>query len=420
MRILLLHNYYQQSGGEDAVVLAERELLAAKGHRVEFLSLDNHAIRGGWGKLAAAASAIYSRASYRLVRRAIRQFQPDMVHVHNFFPLLSPAVYDACDDLGVPVVQTLHNFRLACANSLFFRQGRVCEECLGGLGPWPGIRNACYRDSHLQSAAVAAMIALHRTRATWRERVDAFVTLTAFSRDKLARAGVPLEKLHVKPNFAFDPGTQPERHSQPPFALYVGRLSQEKGVAVLVDAYLQADIRVPLKIVGDGPLREELQAKVRSAGRDGTIAFLGRQDRSAVQAIMGEARLLVSPSVCYEGFPMAIVEAFSGALPVMASRLGGVPEIVEDKRSGWLVEPGDPATWGEALIRALSDLDELRARGLAARGDYERRYTPDINHFRLMEIYEVADRSRRRRNARDCRPTAQSFALDPHPSRSEE
>jgi glycosyltransferase involved in cell wall biosynthesis len=372
-------------------VKAEHELLASRGHSVASYFVSNDGITGSLDALMAGAASIYSMQARHEVQQAIEAHRPDIVHIHNFFPLLSPSVYDACREMGVPTVQTLHNFRLACPNGLFLREGRPCEDCLGRTVPWPGILHGCYRGSAMQTSAVAAMLAFHKMRGTWRDRVNAFVAVTAFQRDRLIKAGLPAERVHIKPNFAFDPGESPERPSGGPM-LYVGRLSEEKGCEPLIDAYIEGGLRVPLHIVGDGPLRATLEEKVAAAGLGGIIQFLGKKTRPQVLDEMRLARLLVVPSTCYEGFPLTIAEAFAVGLPVLASRTGGIPEIVLEGQTGWLVQPGDAIGLANAVSEIWPDEIETHRRGLLAREAYELHFSPTVNHARLMEIYDLAQR----------------------------
>lgn len=390
MKVLMLHNRYQHAGGEDAVVQAEVALLEAHGHQVELLEAHNDAITGGFGKARAALSALYSMPGRRRAEAAISRTRPDLVHVHNFFPLLSPSVYDACRAAGVPVIQTLHNYRLACPNALFFRDGKVCEDCLAQPFPLSGVMRGCYRNSRSQTAGVAAMIALHRLRDTWGQRVNAFIALTDFQKGKFIQAGLPADRLHVKPNFAFDPGNRPEGSELGGYGLYVGRLSEEKGIQPLLRAYIEHRLSIPLKILGGGPLREPMEQEIRAAGLEGVVEFLGPRERSEVNRLMQGARFLVFPSICYEGFPMAIAEAFAAGIPVVASRLGAVPDILMNGKAGWLTTPGDPGSWAATLRAAWADQEGTWQRGKAARQAYEALYSPDANYRQLLSIYEAA------------------------------
>lgn len=392
MRVLVLHNRYQQAGGEDVVVQAEKSLLSSFGHEVELLEVHNDEISGPMGKTRAALGMLYSLDGKKRALEAIQRFRPAVVHVHNFFPLFSPSIYDACRASGLPVVQTLHNYRLACPNALLFREGRVCEDCLSQPLPWPGAFRGCYRGSRVQSTGVATMIVTHRLLRTWWKRVDAFIALTEFQKRKLMQAGLPGERMHVKPNFAFDPGMPEWRRESGAYALYVGRLSEEKGIEPLIRAYTQHGLQIPLKVLGTGPLLEPMRQSIEEAGLSEVVSFLGRREQAEVTALMQGARLLAFPSVCYEGFPMAIAEAFATGLPVLASELGAVPEILLNGEAGWLAPPGDSDAWAMAMQAAWNDLDDCRARGRIARRAYQEYYTPEANHEQLMQIYQAAIR----------------------------
>jgi glycosyltransferase involved in cell wall biosynthesis len=390
VRVLLLHNRYQLVGGEDAVVQAEKALLEQKGHQVSLLEISNDDITGVWEKANAAVSAIYSLASKRRVSAQITHFRPDLVHIHNFFPLLSPSVYDACRDAGMPVVQTLHNYRLGCPNAMLLRNGKPCEDCLGKWMPWSGIVHGCYRGSRTQSAVVAAMLAVHWWRGTWQERVDAYIVLTAFQKEKMVQAGLPKEKIYVKPNYVFSPEPSGDNRVLGDYALFVGRLSQEKSVETLIEAYRHNDLRIPLKIIGEGPLREALQTGIQVAGLEDVIEFLGQQDKSAVLTLMHNARFLVFPSIWYETFGLTMVEAFACSLPVIASRLGSMAEIVEDGVTGLHFEPGNSADLADKLQWASEHPEEMIRMGKNARRVYESFYTPEDNYQQLMAIYQQA------------------------------
>jgi glycosyltransferase involved in cell wall biosynthesis len=298
MRILQLHNRYQVTGGEEGVVQAEQQLLRDRGHAVQLLEVSNDDISSPLDQALVAVKAIYSIAAKRQVEQAIAHFQPDVVHVHNFFPLLSPAVYDACHDRQVPVVQTLHNYRLACPKAMFFRDGEICETCLETGSPWPGVKYGCYRGSSAQTAVIASMLAIHGWRKTWQERVNALIALTEFQRQKLIQAGLPSDRLHVKPNF-LNANPKPRQIPEVPFVLSVGRLSEEKGIDVAIAAYTHNPHLPLLKIVGDGPMRTALEQQVQAANLNHKIIFLGRQDKSQILDLMRQAIALIFPSIWY-------------------------------------------------------------------------------------------------------------------------
>jgi glycosyltransferase involved in cell wall biosynthesis len=389
MNILIIHNRYQLAGGEDAVVQAEAELLKSYGHDVSVIEVDNDTIVGVWGKAKTAFSAIYSFSSRNLVSNAIAQHNIQVVHIHNFFPLLSPSVYDACRDAVVPVVQTLHNYRLGCPKAMPFREGRVCEECIGKALPLPAVVYGCYRGSRVESAVVASMLAVHRYRQTWQERVDGYIALTQFQKDKLVQAGLPSEKIYIKPNFVFTPDTIAENSSDGNYALFVGRLSEEKGVATLIDAYKQGSLSIPLKIVGDGPLNDVLQQQVRTLGLENMITFLGRQNKPVVLNLMRNAQFLVFPSIWYEGFPLTIAEAFACSLPVIAAKLGSMAEIVENGVTGLHFEAGSAVDLAAKITWATTHAEAMIAMRKHAHSMYQTRYTPEANYQQLIEIYQL-------------------------------
>ena len=381
MRILQVHNTYQRAGGEDAVVANEGVLLTDHGHEVRLWSKDNAAITGPWAKLRTARQVPYSHRARRQIGQVIAEFRPDVAHVHNFFPLLTPAVYDAIRDAGVAVVQTLHNYRTICAGALLLRDGRPCEDCIGG-SPYQGALHGCYRGSRLASVAVARMIARHRGRGTWRTKVDRFIALTEFARTKFVEAGFPRDKIAVKPNFVEDGGTRVPEGSRSG-ALFVGRLSPEKGIGTLLAAWRGLD--VPLRIAGDGPLL----SMVRGANPP-NVAPLGGLPPEAVSQEMTRAAFLAMPSEWYETFGLVIVEAFCQGLPVIASRLGAMAEIVEDGVTGLHFTPGDAQDLAAKVRWASDHPEEMLEMGRTARRIYEQKYTPKVNYDQLIAVYENA------------------------------
>lgn len=385
MKILVLHNRYKQHGGEDVTVENEKMLLTKHAHEVVLCEANNKQITGAWSRVKTAGSAVYSQSSKRLVTEAVLAFKPAVVHAHNLFPLISPSAYDACVDASIPVVQTLQNYRQVCPNALLLRGGRICETCLKKIVPWPGVIHGCYRSSHVQSTAVATMIAFHRLRGTWQKRVNVYIVLTEFQKAKMIHAGLPAEKIMIKPNFIFDPGGGAQGGN---FALFVGRLAPEKGLGTVLRAYKLANLDVSLKICGRGTQEVESRAAIGQSNLGRWITLVGEKAKQEVLGLMKAARFLVFPSVWYEGFPLTIVEAFACGLPVIASRIGGIPEIVEDGRTGWLVEPGNPDAWARAIKEAWDDPEECARRGREARAEYLAKYTPEKNYEQLMAIYE--------------------------------
>ncbi len=381
MKVLIVHNRYQQRGGEDAVVLSERNLLSRHGMEVELLEENNDAITGLASKLAASADVFYSRRGVDRVRGALDRFQPDLVHVHNWFPTLSPAIFWTCCNRGVPVVQTLHNYRLLCVNSALFRDGHICEDCVGAPLRSSGIVHACYRGSRTGSAIATAGMLAHWKAGTWHRAVERFIALSTFARNKLIEGGLPAEKLVVKPNFLDeDPGFQPVPEDD---FLFVGRLTEEKGISVLLDCWRRHPDLPMLRILGTGPLEAEVRAAAASLPH---VTWMGSRNPSEVLHRMGRARALLCPSLWYEGMPRVVIESLAVGTPVIASRLGTYLEMIEDGKFGALFDPYDPHALPERLKQLLETgvLDKMR---LAARQEFEARYTGPANFRMFEEIY---------------------------------
>ena len=382
LRIMTVHNRYRHQGGEDAVVAQEVRLLRERGHDVRLFTRDNRSIPDG-GTFRVAAGAIWSRPAAAALATALSEHGADVVHVHNTFPLLSPSVYYAAARMGIPVVQTLHNFRLICPEATFLRAGEVCTDCLGLPVPWPAIRHACYRNSRSASTVSTAVIVTHKALGSWRRRVDAFIALTEFARAQFVVGGLPGTRIYVRPNHVADPGDpEPDGQEGAESALFVGRLSEEKGVRHLVEAWRGLDR--PLLVLGSGPLEEELRSLAPEH-----VNFAGHVTPAEVQKALKRAAFLVVPSICLEGFPLTVLEAYSAGVPVIAARLGSLAEIVADGETG-LLYPAGSATALASCARRLFGSGELRASlGRQARAVYVERYTPTIAYESLLGIYEM-------------------------------
>lgn len=381
MKIVVLHTHYLQPGGEDHCVASETDLLRGHGHDVLPLVFENRKLinMAAWRQ---AGTAFWNQEAYRITRATIRNHRPQIVHIHNTFPLASPAVLHAAKSEGATVVMSLHNYRMICVNALFFRGGNPCEKCLGGQ-PWRGAMLGCYRYSRAESAVVAGMLALHRKMRTW-GLVDGWIALTEFARQKYLKAGFPKEKMAVKPNFVHrDPGCG---DGQGDYALFVGRLSAEKGIATLLTAWSLLKRAMPLKMVGDGPLRSEVE---RAAG-DMKIEYLGPKTQNEVYSLMAGATFLVFPSLWYETFGRVAMEAFAAGTPVLAASIGAIGEITDNGRTGLHFRPGDPSDLAAKVDWLLSHPKELAQMRTEARREYEAKYTAERNHEMLMEIYAQA------------------------------
>jgi len=386
--VLAIHNYYQQPGGEDQAFAAETRLLEAHGDEV--IRYTNHNDRvASLHALDLARKTIWNEQSYRDLSNIIRDRRPDVMHAHNTFPLISPAAYTAARDGGIPVVQTLHNFRLLCANGLLFRDGHVCEDCVGQTIPWPAVVHKCYRGSLAASAVVATMLLYHRARGTWQRDVDLFVAATDFARTKLIEGGLPPDKIVVKPNFVeWEVDAQSvDDEAERDYMLYVGRLSAEKGIRTLIASWNASTGLLPLRIVGDGPLKDEV---LRAAATNPLIRWLGYRPASEIQQLLRGARALVLPSECYEMFPLVVLEAYSTGVPVIGSRTGALESIIEDGRTGLLFAAADPVDLGKKVLWASANQDSMSSMGKNARAVYLERYTGSVNYKLLRAVYARA------------------------------
>ena len=381
--VLVIHNRYQQAGGEDTMVRAETTLLRQYGHRVTEYARNNAVIREfGWlRKSSLLLSTTWNLQAYAQLRRLIRAQRPDVAHCHNLQPMISPAAYYACRAEGVPVVQTLHNFRLCCPAGTCFHNGTSCQDCDGALGR--AVARGCYRNSRLQTAAVAVMLATHRALGTWNHLVDAYSAPSIFCLERLANAGVLRSKITLRPNFLLrDPGA---RNASDDYVVFVGRLCAEKGILQLLSAWRQLR-KIPLVVVGDGPLRDEAESYAARYGMS-DVRFTGALTAEETTARVKKARFLVCPSVFYETFGMTVLEAAACGVATVGSRSGAIPELVEDGKTGLLFDP----RYGDELVEkaewAWSHPVAMNEMGAAARRRYLQRYTAEKNYEQLMGIY---------------------------------
>ena len=385
MKILLAHNYYQIPGGEEVVFDQEKQLLEQAGNEVITYCRSNDEIEKltALERLTLVKRSIWAADTEREFTWLLSQEKPDIVHVHNTSHMISPSIYGACQAQGIPDVQTLHNFRLMCPSVTFFRDGKVCEECVDH-GLWRSVYHGCYRDSRIATASVALALTLHRRWGTWDKLVNCYIALTKFACDKFIAAGLPAEKIVVKPNFVNpDPG---EREQTGEYALFVGRLSREKGLSTLLQGWGRLPRHYSLQIIGDGPERENLEAQARQLGTS-ALQFRGRLSKGeTIRAIKG-ARLLIAPSGCYETFGMCIVEAFACGTPVICSRLGAMQELVSDGLTGLHFTCGDPDDLASKVEWAWSHPNEMNAMGRNARAVYKAKYTSERNYPMLMDLY---------------------------------
>ena len=377
LRVLVAHNSYQMRGGEDAVVDAEVALLRSHGHAVTEYRRHNDELLD-MRTLDAAVDTLWSRKTSHDIAALIAEARPDVIHVHNTFPLISPSLYWAAHRHGIPVVQTLHNFRLLCPQAMFLRDGKVCEDCLGHV-PWRAVKHACYRESRGQSAALGSMLVIHRMLGSWQSKVARYIALNEFCKNKFIEGGLPADRIAVKPNFVdFE---APLARPRTGF-LFVGRLSPEKGVDVLARAASEIS-GLQLRVAGTGPAEYALNG-VPGVERLGALA------EARVREEMSGAIALVLPSIWYENFPRTLVEAFACGLPVIASRIGALAELVEDGVTGLLFTSGDAPDLASKIRWALASPDKMAEMGRTARARFEEKYTPERNYVQLLEIYSAA------------------------------
>jgi glycosyltransferase involved in cell wall biosynthesis len=388
MKIMMVHNAYQQAGGEEIAFESEKRLLERKGHEVVTYVRSNMEVQNAplLDRIAIAPRMVWSSKTRHEFAARLDAQCPEIVHIHNTFMVISPSIYSACSERGVPIIQTLHNFRLLCPAASFFRDGRICVACAEHT-LLRSIQHGCYRNSRGATAAVAAMLAFHRALGTWQTSVTRFIALTEFAKERFIASGFSSDSFVVKPNFVdHDPG---ERVCLGDYAVFVGRLAENKGVRFLMDAWKRLPMKYPLQIVGEGPELSALQAQARELQLSG-IVFRGRLSHAATIEVVKGARFIVVPSICYEGFPMCAVESFACGTPVLCSRLGGLSEIVEDHLTGLHFNPGDAQDLARTVEWAWNHPAELVEMSHAARRKYETAYTGEQNYDLLMRIYDQA------------------------------
>ena len=389
MRVLILHNQYRQPGGEDTAARSEAAMLREHGVDVAEHQVDNDADL--LGNVALLARSAWSQDSYASIQRICQEFRPAIVHVHNFWMRLTPSVHAAAHSTGAATVQSLHNYRLVCGNGFLLRNGKVCEDCLGAA-PWRGVVHCCYHNSVIASVAAARMIAHNRSRQTWTRDVDAFITPSESARAKLLRAGLPAERFFVKPNFTADPGLADSAPSANRRFVFAGRLSDEKGVRVLIAAWAQVKREgAQLIIAGDGPQRSELENYARDLGLlPSDLVFAGQLPPADLIDLIKTARAVVLPSICLETFGSTIVEAFSCGRPAIVSDLGSPSELVRDGWNGYKAPPSDAVALSKCLEVLLANDALADEMGRNSRYDYVTRFTPHVNFRTLSTIYGFA------------------------------
>ncbi|MGM9506510.1 glycosyltransferase family 4 protein [Larkinella sp. GY13] len=379
MKILSIHNEYLIKGGEDESRKAEVAILEEFGNSVTSF-IENNAKVSQLSKVSVALRTLWSQDSYKYVKQLLRSQKHDVMHVQNFFPLISPSVYYAAKSENVPVVQAVRNYRLICPSATMYRDGQVCDTCVSKSLKTPAILHKCYRDNRGATTTVTTMLAIHKLLPTWKQ-VDAFICISQFIRQKMIDGGFPVEKIYVKPNFVYpDPGLSIVKED---YVVYVGRLQTEKGIEHLLEAHSLIGSTVHLKIIGEGPLAPE----VISYSKKNNVEYLGKLSLLDTYDVIGKARILVIPSVWHEPFGRVVVEAYAKGTAVIGSRMGGIPELIEDGVTGYTYEGGNAEDLAKKIEFLYQNPQLAIDMGLEGRKEYLKKYTPKSNYDMMMAIY---------------------------------
>lgn len=394
MKVLQCHNYHKKTGGEDLSVDDEARLLRDRGHEVVQFGVNNTQF-GDSGVWFAPWRLLWNRRSLRDVRSLVRSETPDILHVTNTFPLISHSIYYANSGTQVPIVQSVRNYRFGCPVGSFTRQGRICEDCITRRVTWPCVVHRCYKDQYRYSLAAASISTFARCLRIWERRVDAFIALTPIVKEKMVAAGLPVDRIFIKPNLVHD-STEPVA-SPDNYAIYAGRLDPVKGVRTLLRAWQGVSRSLRLVIVGQGELEDEVR---QQCAADPRIEWRGQMDPAQVLELIRHAQLVIFPSEWYETFGRTILEAFSRGVPVVASRLGAMAQLVEHGTDGFFFTPGNSDELASAVNRYLAmDTHAQQEMRFNARRAYVRMGTPEANYQILMDVYRAAIARRQQKSA---------------------
>jgi glycosyltransferase involved in cell wall biosynthesis len=450
MKILQVHNYYAQSGGEDVVVATEREHLEAHGHDIRTYYVTNENLQpptgGGWRAhityfvrlIYTSIATVWNPVTYRRIRRILQTEKPEVVHCHNIFPRISPSIYWACAREGVPVAQTLHNYRLLCLNAYLFRfhntqhttgessprdqAGSICHLCSKRKWKWPGIKYHCYRNSQKGSAIVALMLGIHHLLGTWRRKVDLYITLSNFQLLQFTQSGWPESHFVTKPNpvnrLAEITSSTTSLPLPQPFALFVGRITPEKGLGLLLHAWKEMK-RTPLEsrtcphlvIAGIGPFEPLCRDMIHELGLDNSVHMVGKQNPEQVQQMLRKATCLVSPSSLYETFGLVVAEAAMQGVPSIVAAPGAASELVDDSKTGLLCPREDVLAWANALRWAFEHPGECQKMGHAA---CERLHAAASSQQAVDLLVKAYDQAIQNASERECQG-GRSGASQPPP-----
>jgi glycosyltransferase involved in cell wall biosynthesis len=393
VRVLQVHCRYKSgTGGEDSVLSEEYRLLLGNGHTVDQYFVDNASfVPSGWGDaFPNGLLTIWNPFASRALLSAVRHFKPDVVHVHNSFAALSPAIFWALKKSGIPVVLTLHNYRTTCATSILLRGDRPCEKCVGKL-PWSAFRYRCsYNNSVAAGMCIAMTQMVHNLLTTYQRKVDAFIVMTAFQRDLMIRSGLPPERVHVKPNFVPDLKVViPNVEERTDEIAYLGAIYPAKGVDLLLSAWTELDHgSYSLAVLGWGSDSARISAEYAGST---DVAWCGRLPRGEALSRLARARWLIMPSRCYEGFPMVLLEALALGTPVIAPDHGCFPSILADGQNALLFAANDKRALANAIQHAVAmPLSRWEAFSRLAHAEYLKKYTPELNYRGLLNVYSIA------------------------------
>ena len=379
MRILIIHNTYQQRGGENMVMLLERSLLEKNGHELYDYCVSNDSIKGTFQMIKTFLNVSYSRHQKEKISNCIEKIDPDIVHVHNFFPLITPSVFDACIENDIPVVHTLHNYRLICPSALLMHNNKIYEKSIV-KNAFATVSDKVYRNSYFGTYAVARMIEYHKKNKTWETKVNQFIALTDFAKSKFVETGFLEDKISVKPNFVEDFGFDNKKED---YYLFIGRLSKEKGIDLLLNTFMQNG--KPLEVIGKGPMERNV---IDIDSKYTNITYHGFQEKTFIIQKLKKARALIFTSICYETFGMAIIEAFSTGTPVIGPNIGGPNEIINHKENGLIYEADNVEDLNHKISLLNNDKSLQNKISIGARANYELKYTAEKNYKMLMNIYK--------------------------------
>jgi glycosyltransferase involved in cell wall biosynthesis len=379
MKVLVIHNRYKILGGEDLSTEAEVSLLKCNGIEVNSFYVNNSNIDSK-NKLALAINTIWSSRYYKEIKKKIEKDKYDIVHVHNYFPLLSPSIFHACREANAKVILSVHNYRLICPNAQMYVNGGVCKECVGRKIPTPAILKKCYRKSAATSSAVVAMLAFHNFINTWKNKVDGYICVSEFVKSQLILGGFEDKKLYVKYNFATSDVRPNFEDGQ--YYIFVGRLSEEKGIDILLGSFKNSCRK--LVIAGEGPLTDMVKVFTKE---NPNAVYLGKRPIQEIYKLVSKAKALIFPSKWHEPFGRTIIEAFAHGTPVIASAMGGVTELITDNYNGFLFNPKEE----HGLLTAIANFENVDDNQLIrqnAYNSYKKGFLPASNFKSMMSIYQ--------------------------------